>query len=327
MNWSREPNARRRATARRCRRDALHAGQLADAPHHLLVEARRSARGLRVVRHDRHVERQHVARLEAGLRALQRERASSAACRRRRAARTTRRSASPRTARSRRFVPEVMRTLPLGQAEAVRRLGGRQSRHERQQDGRGDREADADPQQAGVDGEVERAHREARRVARQDRRPSAARSATPSTAPAPHSSRLSASSVRRSARPAGAERRADRQLAFAPHRSREDQVRDVRAGDDEDQRRRREQHQQHGARRRGDLIAQPHRVDAEVGLRRIRLGMLLRRIARVNRAQLGARRSRSAPGASRPNSSVIRCTRPSTIVASTGDAGWSRRWR
>ena len=44
---------------------------------------------------------------------------------------------------------------------------------------------------------------------------------------------------------AGAQRRADRQLAFAAHRARQNQVRDVGAGDDEDQYRGRQQHQQH----------------------------------------------------------------------------------
>ena len=41
-------------------------------------------------------------------------------------------------------------------------------------------------------------------------------------------------------------------------------------------------------RARRDLVAQPHRVDPEVRLRRIRFGMLLHH-RRVNRAQFGAR--------------------------------------
>ena len=52
--------------------DALDAGQLADAAHHFLVEPGdlvwRAA-----VRHHRHVQRQHVAHVEAGRRALQRD--------------------------------------------------------------------------------------------------------------------------------------------------------------------------------------------------------------------------------------------------------------
>ena len=52
---------------------------------------------------------------------------------------------------------------------------------------------------------------------------------------------------------------------------------------------RREQDEQHGSRARGDLIAQPHRVDAEVGLGRVRLRMLLDDGA-VHRAQFGAGR-------------------------------------
>ena len=95
------------------------------------------------------------------------------------------------------------------------------------------------------------------------------------------------SSVRRSAHVARAERRANRQLAFAPHRARENQVRDVRTRDDEDQRRRREQHEQDGPRGRRDLVAQLHRVDAEVAALRIRIRMLRDHRA-VHRAQLRA---------------------------------------
>ena len=110
-----------------------------------------------------------------------------------------------------------------------------------------------------------------------------------SIAPAPHSSRLSARSVRRSA-PALAPSAA--RIASSPSRRTERaRIRlatfeqattktsaeaasstssTVRAGDD-------------------DLIAQADRVDAEVRLRRIRLGMLLDDRA-VHGAQLGARR-------------------------------------
>ena len=63
------------------------------------------------------------------------------------------------------------------QAEAVRRVGRRQPRHERQQDGGDEREADADPQQARVDASGRaRAPRSATRSARGSP-PSAARSA------------------------------------------------------------------------------------------------------------------------------------------------------
>ena len=101
--------------------------------------------------------------------------------------------------RSRRLVPDVMRTLPLDRPSPLDASADGQPRNEGQQHRRDERERDADPEQARVDGQVERANREARRVPRQHRRPSAARSATPRMAPAPQSSRLSASSVRRSA--------------------------------------------------------------------------------------------------------------------------------
>ena len=93
---------------------------------------------------------------------------------------------------------------------------------------------------------------------------------TPSTAPAPQSSRLSASSVRRRRRLAP-ERGADGEFAFAADGARENQIGDVGAGDDEDEHRRGEQHQQDGPGARGDLVAQADGVDAEVGFGRSRL--------------------------------------------------------
>jgi hypothetical protein len=90
---------------------------------------------------------------------------------------------------------------------------------------------------------------------------------TPSSAPAPPQQK--GFGQQRPAQRAGgcAERGADRQLAFTPNGSRENQVGDVRARDDEDQRRRREQRQQHSPRARRDLVAQPHGVNAEVRFR------------------------------------------------------------
>ena len=95
--------------------------------------------------------------------------------------------------------PPVMRTLPLRQAETLRRVGRGQPRHEGEQDGGGDRQRRRRPTAGSrrPSGRA-RAPRTAPRTARA-RRPSAGRSATPRIAPAPQSSRLSASSVRRSA--------------------------------------------------------------------------------------------------------------------------------
>ena len=101
--------------------------------------------------------------------------------------------------RSRRLVPRRDAHAAARQPQSVRRVGRRQARHERQQHGRGHREDDAHPEQARVHRDIVGAHGEARGVARQHATPSAARSTMASTAPAPHSSRLSASSVRRSA--------------------------------------------------------------------------------------------------------------------------------
>ena len=140
-------------------------------------------------------------------------------------------------------------------------------------------------------------------------------STTPSTAPAPQSTRLSASSVRRSAPWPGAERGPHGQLALAAHRARQDQVGDVRAGDDEHDRGGGEQHEQDRPRRRGNLIAQ--RRDASAGRwpspntpRGARAPCAACTAVSSARAA-----SSDAPGARRPKSSVIRCVRLVTIVA------------
>ena len=71
--------------------------------------------------------------------------------------------------RNRRFVPDVSRTLRPVRAHSVGGIGRRQPRHERQQHRGGDRESAADPEQARIDRDVVRAHREARRIERQHR--------------------------------------------------------------------------------------------------------------------------------------------------------------
>ena len=146
-------------------------------------------------------------------------------------------------------------------------------------------------------------------------------------APAPQSSRLSASSVRRSAHGAGAERRADRQLPFAPDRPRENQVGDVRAGDDEHQRRRRQQHEQDRPRRRGDLVAQADGFDPEVARSVGYDSGCALTIARVHGAQLGARRLERRAG--REAREELRHPVHAAVLPSspTDDAGWSRCWR
>ena len=114
---------------------------------------------------------------------------------------------------------------------------------------------------------------------------------------------------------AGAERGAHGQLAFAAHRARQDQVGDVRAGDDEHDGGRGEQHEEDRSRRRGDLIAQPR--DAQLTRwpssnrpRGARASMAAWTAASSARAA-----SSEAPGARRPKSSVIRWLRLVTIVA------------
>ena len=110
---------------------------------------------------------------------------------------------------------------------------------------------------------------------------------TPSAAPAPQSRRLSASRTRRSAAVLAPSAGPNHQLAFAANRPRQNQVGHIGTGDDEDQSRRGQQHPKHGPGFGRNLVAQKHRVNAEVRLRRIRLGMLFHDGA-VCRPELGA---------------------------------------
>ena len=80
-----------------------------------------------------------------------------------------------------------------------------------------------------------------------------------------------------------------RQFPLTPHRSGQNQVRDVRAGDDEDEAGGRQQNQQDGRRGRDDLVPQAPGLDAEVGLRLVGLGVRLDHGA-VHDAKLGERR-------------------------------------
>ena len=120
------------------------------------------------------------------------------------------------------------------QAQAGRRIGGRQPRDEGEHDRRHQRQADADPEQRAVDAEIERANGEARRIPRDHRqhRPRDQHAERGAGAAQQHAFGEQGAPQRSGARAEGG---ANRQLAFAAHRAREDQVRDVRARDDEDQ--------------------------------------------------------------------------------------------
>ena len=64
---------------------------------------------------------------------------------------------------------------------------------------------------------------------------------------------------------------------------------------------------------RGDLIPKEHSVDPVVGFRGIRLRVFFHRA--VDRLSSARAVSKSTLGLRRANSSVMRCTRPVTIVA------------
>ena len=207
-----------------------------------------------------------------------------------------------------------MRVRAGRETEAVGRLRRREPWHEREEHCGDQRERHADPQDAGVDGEIDRPHRKPRRIARQDEHHRLGeRNAEQRAGPAQQHAFGKEGAAQR--RASCTERGTNRELAFAPDRPRQNQVGDVGAGNHKDQRRRRQQHEEHSARRRHNLVAQPPGLDAESGVLLVRLRVRADDRC-VHGLELGFRRLESAPGARRPKSSVIRCTRPVTIVAS-----------
>ena len=175
---------------------AVDPRQLSDAAHGLLVEIDDLVRRA-PVRHDRDMDGEDVVHVEAGPRRLQREERGEEHAG---AGEQQKRRGDLRD-RERAQAPARPRRHPEAAARKADSAGGsarRQPRHVSEQHGRDERQPDADPEQRCIDRQIQRAHREARRVSRQNRhhRP---RDGTPRSAPVPQSSRLSARSVRRSA--------------------------------------------------------------------------------------------------------------------------------
>ncbi len=159
-------------------------------------------------------------------------------------------------------------------ADAARRIARGKARYEREQDGGGKRESDADPEHAGVDVEIERAHGEPRRVPCENRdhwlRDGDAKDRARAAEHEALGEQRPPKRPRR--RP---ERRTNGKLTLAPDGARQDQVGDVRARDQEHQRRRGEQHEQNRPGRRHDLVAQLDCFDGALRLHRIRFLMVL----------------------------------------------------
>ena len=173
------------------------------------------------------------------------------------------------------------------QPHPVRGVRRWQTRHERQKHRRGDGQDDAHPQHARVNRDVQGPHREAGGIASEHRHHRSSDEDRENGAQTAEQQALRQQSAPQ--RPCtGAEGRANGELSLASNRPREDQVGDVRARDDEDQRGGRQQDEQHRSRRRDDLIAQANGIDAKVGLRGVRLRMLLENGA-MDGLELGSR--------------------------------------
>lgn len=103
------------------------------------------------------------------------------------------------------------------------------------------------------------------------------------------------SKVRRSANVPRSERSPDREFAFPAHRPRQNQIRDVGAGDNEHQNGSCQQHPKNRPRLGRELIPQQLGVDAEIRFRRVGLRVLLDD-RRMNPAQFGAGGIQIGPG-------------------------------
>ncbi len=190
-----------------------------------------------------------------------------------------------------------MRTLPFARPRTVDRVRRRQARHVREDDGRGDRQPCSDPQQASIDRDIERADGEARCEPRDhgDERP---RHRDPEQCAGATEDEALGEQRPPQRAAARAERGTDRQLGFAAHGARQNQIGDIRTRNDEDDAGSGEQHEEDWARRSGDLVAQRRQAQSNVGLRRVGASMLLHHGA-VSRDQFGAcrvqRRARRKP--------------------------------
>ena len=133
------------------------------------------------------------------------------------------------------------------EADSIRAAGRRQARNKRQEHRGENGQNRADPEHAGINGEIERANRKARGVARQDGNHRTRAQHAEQRASAAEQETFG---EKRAAQRTGAcaERGAHGEFVFAANGARQNQVGDVRAGDDEDEPGRRQQHQQHGSR-------------------------------------------------------------------------------
>ena len=173
----------------------------------------------------------------------------------------------------------------------------------------------AEPEHAGVHRGFERANGKARGIACPRRSTSGCASSRPRPAPAAQRTRLSASSVRRSAPRLAPSAARTRQLSFAADRSRQDQVGHIRARDDEHHRRRRHEHEEDGPRGRRDLFAERPDLSVGCGPATEYASGCARSIDAWTLVSSARAASTVAPGASRPNRSVMRCLRSVFIVA------------
>ena len=237
--------------------DSLHARQLLHTANDLAIEVSGLLAGT-LERH-RHVHCQHLAHVEAGVGRLKLEQRRGQHCGAGEEDETRGdlgNGEETQTAVRAGRDPDAA----AGDAEAIGGVGRRQPRHEGEQYRRNQRQAGADVEQRRVHRQVERPHREPGGVASQhrDHRPGD-QHAEQRTGAAEHETLGQERPAQR--RRACPERGSHGEFALAADRAGQDQVGDVRAGNDEDEAGRGQQHEQHGPGRRGNLIAQPHRVD------------------------------------------------------------------
>ena len=264
------------------------------------------------IRHHRQIHRQHTRRVERRLRLLehiQRPHQDSRSGEQQERGRDLHdgEDAQPPAA-----APRHSRSAARERC-AQRRAPRRQPRNERQEHRRRQRQRNAKPHQVEIELQPIGTHREPRGIAPQHRhhRPREDQRRQHSASAQHQAFRQQRTPQRRGV---SSQRRAHRQLRFAANRSREHQVGHIRARNHKQQPRGRKQHPQNRIGARIDLVVHPRHIDPVMigGLVDLRMRAEYRR---VPRAQLRSCASRVAPGASRAKTSVMRCSRPVTIVA------------
>ena len=238
-----------------------NARQVADLPHRFAVIVHYLSGRFFVADH-RHVYGENVARLKSGADRLEREQSID-----RRRGCCHEYEARCHLYQNENFQPAVggarNSQAPGGQPESLGNPRRRQPRDECQQGCGENSQSSTHPEHARINGEIERANREPGCVLRKD---SHERPGYENAQGRACDAQQQALGQQKTAQVecAGSERCAHGEFIFPAHSARQNQIRDIRTGDDEDQHRCGHEHKQYGPCSGSKLVAQSRRADLKV---------------------------------------------------------------